>query len=300
MNRSGSQWRLSPTLSIELDQPRLMGILNITPDSFSDGGSYASADLAAERALEMESQGATIIDVGGESTRPGADRIDARDQVARVVPVITAIRRHSEIPISIDTTLSAVAEAAVDAGAQAINDVSAGLEDPGILALAARRNCGLILMHRLRPPGEDCFSTQYRQPPSYDDVVGEVGRFLRDRAQAAREAGVAAETIVVDPGLGFGKSVAQNWELIRQSDRLVAEGYPVLGAASRKSFLEVICGPDVPASRRGPASVAASIIQYRGGIRLFRVHDVGLHAAGLARAHREGSPTVPGPVSTLL
>ncbi len=283
----GQSWLLGHGRSIRLDQPRLMGILNVTPDSFSDGGRYEHQDAALQRVLEMQSEGADLIDIGGESTRPGADRISTQQQMDRVLPVIEAIRSASDILISIDTTHARVAEAAIEAGANAINDVSAGVEDPGLIEVAARLGCGLILMHRLVPPGQDSYSTAYDQPPIYENVVLEVREFLQDRARLAREVGVGEASIVLDPGLGFGKSVDQNWALIRETHSLMEGGYPLLGAASRKSFLAAICGgTEVPPARRGPASVAASQMQYLGGIRLFRVHDVALHAQGLGLVHR--------------
>ncbi|MDG2423870.1 MAG: dihydropteroate synthase [Phycisphaerales bacterium] len=286
-SEQGQEWRLSPKLTIALDQPRLMGILNITPDSFSDGGRYSTPESAVQRVLEMKSEGADLIDVGGESTRPGAERVGAEEQIDRVIPVIEGIRCHTDIPISIDTTQAEVAQAAIKAGANAINDVAAGLEDDEMLSLAGRLGCGLILMHRLLPPDQDSYSTSYDDPPVYRDVVQEVRDFLQTRADAAKAAGVDASSIVLDPGLGFGKTVDQNWQLIRESRQLSEGGYPLLGAASRKSFLAAICGgSDVPPARRGPASVAASQMQYLGGIRLFRVHDVALHAQGLGLVHK--------------
>ncbi|MEE2907764.1 MAG: dihydropteroate synthase [Planctomycetota bacterium] len=287
----GQEWRLSPERSIALDRPRLMGILNITPDSFSDGGRHDTIEAAVGRAMEMESQGADMIDVGGESTRPGSERVEAGTQMERVVPVILAIRERSEIPISIDTTVSEVAQAAIEAGADAINDVSAGLEDEAMFPLAARLSCGLVLMHRLVPPDQDSYSTSYETPPEYDNVVEQVRDFLHARAQVAQAAGVHPMSIVLDPGLGFGKTVDQNWQLIRESAGIGGGGFPLLGAASRKSFLAAICGgSDVPPARRGPASVAASQMQYLGGIRLFRVHDVDLHVQGLALVHGVQEP----------
>ncbi len=294
MSRSSKpyRWNWSPENDLVLDRPVLMGILNVTPDSFSDGGLHSSPRDALKRALEMHGHGARLIDIGGESTRPGADRITPSGQIDRVVPVIKAIRERLSLPISIDTTSAEVAEAALMAGANIVNDVSAGMEDIDMLAMAASRRCGLILMHRLLPPDRDVYSTDYEAAPRYGDVVEVVSTFLLERAEAAEAAGVSTEAIVLDPGLGFGKSVAQNWQLINECSRLAQIGYPLLGAASRKSFLTTICGPESSPVDRGPASVAASILQFQGGIRLFRVHDVGLHEAGLSRAacDREGDP----------
>ena len=273
-----ASWRIAPDRTLSLDAARLMGILNVTPDSFSDGGAYATVEAQLARAREMIEAGASIIDVGGESTRPGAQRVDVRTQIDRTCPLIEALSRASDVVISIDTTRAEVAAAALDAGAHAINDVAAGNEDAGMLGLAAARSCGIVLMHRRVPPDRDSYSDAYAEPPAYDDVVAEVARFLRDRATAAEAAGVARAAIVLDPGLGFGKTVEQTFTLIARTAELVTLGYPVLGAASRKSFIGAASGVTEP-SRRVAGSVAASLAQHRGGVRLFRVHDV--------RAHRE-------------
>ncbi|MEM7229860.1 MAG: dihydropteroate synthase, partial [Planctomycetota bacterium] len=184
-------WKLATNRTLDFTRPRLMGVLNVTPDSFSDGGAYATTDAAVVRALEMVRDGAQVIDVGGESTRPGADRIDADEQIQRVVPVIEKIRAEADVFITIDTTRAAVAAAALDAGADAINDVSAGLEDDAMLALAASRGCGIILMHRLLPPELDSYSDRYETPPVFDDVVRTTRAFLQERMAAAQRAGVA-------------------------------------------------------------------------------------------------------------
>lgn len=283
------RWRWSPDGVLAPDRPTLMGILNVTPDSFSDGGLHWTPRDAVERAIQMHREGAEMLDIGGESTRPGADRISSEEQIDRVVPVIKAIRDHLPLPISIDTTSAEVAEAALSSGASVINDVSAGHEDDAMLSLAARWRCGLILMHRTLPPDQDSYSTDYEVEPEFDDVIDVVRSFLLERAAAAESAGVLPESIMLDPGLGFGKSVEQNWQLINGCSDLTTLGYPVLAAASRKSFLTTICGADVAPADRGPASVAASIIQFQGGCRLFRVHDVALHAAGLAGAAESDS-----------
>jgi len=277
---AAGQWRLGPRRSLDLHQTHLIGILNCTPDSFSDGGCWRDVGHAVEGAMAMIDAGATVIDVGGESTRPGADRVDAQTQSERVVPVIAGIRRLTSAALTVDTTLAAVAEAALDAGADAINDVAAGLEDSDMFTLAARRDCGIVLMHRLGPPGDDRYSDAYEATPAYDDVVGEVLSWLEARTQAALEAGVHEAGICIDPGLGFGKSVAQNWSLIAASDRFVATGQPVLGAASRKSFIGAVTGETNPASRDA-GSIVVSAMQHAGGIRLLRVHDVEGHAAAL-------------------
>jgi dihydropteroate synthase len=272
-------WRLGPSRSLDLTTTHIMGILNCTPDSFSDGGQWRDASHAVDGALAMLEAGATVIDVGGESTRPGAKRVDAQEQCVRVVGVIEGIRRASTVAITVDTTLAAVAEASIDAGADAINDVAAGLEDSDMLSLAARRDCGVVLMHRRVEPEADQFSDAYNADPVYDDVVLDVLQWLEARAQAALAAGVHEAGLCIDPGLGFGKSVAQNWSLIAASDQFVATGRPVLAAASRKSFIGAVTG-QADAASRDTASVVVSAMQHAAGVRLFRVHDV----AGQARA----------------
>lgn len=287
MNRDAavfaSTWRISPDRTLSLDLPHLMGVLNVTPDSFSDGGDHLDPTLAVDAALRMIADGASIIDIGGESTRPGAQRVDAEEQKRRTLPVIEQLRAKTDVPISIDTTLASVARAALDAGATIINDVAAGREDGAILELAAERGCGLILMHRRARPEADSFSHEYRDKPRYDDVVEEVAAFLRERAEAVQRAGLAAECICLDPGLGFGKTVEQNFELIAHMDALCALGYPVLCAASRKSFIGAVTDVESPADRViGSTAVSVSCLQ--SGVRLFRVHDVAAHREAIAVA----------------
>jgi dihydropteroate synthase len=276
-----SSWRLNADCELSLRSPCIVGILNVTPDSFSDGGAYATTEVAAAAALRMVREGAHVIDVGGESTRPGARRVNVEEQIKRVVPVIQAIRAACNVRISIDTTRSEVAEAALDAGATIINDVSAGLEDDRMFALASSHQCGVILMHRLAPPEVDSYSDQYATPPSYDDVVAGVTTFLRERAQAAMDADIARESIAIDPGLGFGKTVAQNYELIARTSEIAALGFPVVCGASRKSFIGKVSGAGEP-SGRVAGSVAAALAMYSAGARVFRVHDVAAHREGLA------------------
>jgi len=276
-----THWRIGPERVLDLSVPRLMGILNVTPDSFSDGGCFEGVDAAVSHARGLVQGGASIIDVGGESTRPGASRVSGGEQIERVRPVIHAIRSVSDIPLSVDTTRAEVAEACLDAGADIINDVSAGLEDAAMLPLAASRGCGVVLMHRLRPPDEDCWSDAYEQDPDYGEAVtATVTQWLLDRAAAAEATGVAGDAICLDPGLGFGKSVAQNWSLIAGTGRLVATGYPILAAASRKSFIGAVTGLKDPA-RRDAASATVSALQVAAGARLLRVHDVPGHARAI-------------------
>lgn len=258
---------------LPLEPWALMGVLNVTPDSFSDGGLHLDPGAAVKAAIAMAEAGASIIDVGGESTRPGADRIAADEQIRRVVPVIEAIRRESDVPISIDTTLGEVALAAIDAGANAINDVSAGLEDPTILRIAAETGAGLVLMHRRLPPEEDRYSDRYENPPVYGDVVAEVTAFLLDRAASAEAAGVTPAAIALDPGLGFGKSVQQNFALLARMGEIASLGRPLLLGASRKSFIGAVSGEDQP-PKRVPGSVVAAVVGWSAGARILRVHDV--------------------------
>ena len=281
-------WQIGPDRELSLDRPRLIGVLNLTPDSFSDGGAYPDAAAAIEHGLGLVEQGACMLDVGGESVRPGAKRVAPTEQIARTSPVIEGLRRQSDVPISIDTTSGAVAERALDAGADVINDVSAGTEDGRILTLAAERRCGLILMHRLVPPEADAYSDRYEREPVYGDVMAEVRAVLMDRCEDARSRGVGRSAIAIDPGLGFGKTVEQNYQLIRRTGELVETGYPVLSAASRKSFVGAASGVAEP-SRRDTGSTAVSVVHWLAGVRLFRVHDVAAHREALAVAAAVGS-----------
>ncbi len=290
-NQPPCQWRLGPDRWLDLSRPAVMAILNLTPDSFSDGGSYPTVEAAVEAAAAAVRDGANSLDLGGESTRPGAPRVETDEQIRRVVPVIRAIRAQAgplgEIPITVDTTRAEVAAAALDAGADAINDVSAGLEDEGMLSLAAARGVGVVLMHRLRPPGEDSYSDRYQKDPVYPGgVVAVVREFLAGQAAAAEAAGVARGAIVLDPGLGFGKTVEQNLELIRRTGEIAALGYPVLSGLSRKSFVGRAGGhaPDDPPRERAAATVGLSVAHLLAGASIFRVHDVGMHARALRAA----------------
>lgn len=280
-----------------------MAILNLTPDSFSDGGSYPTVGAAVARAAAAVTEGAEILDLGGESTRPGADPVDAAEQSRRILPVLRAIRADRAfdgVAITVDTTLAAVAEAALDAGADGVNDVSAGEDDPGMLPLVAARGAGLVLMHRLRRPAADSYSDRYVEAPVYPGgVVAGVRRFLEDRCRAAAAAGMAPGAVAVDPGLGFGKTVEQNLELVRACGRIQgAIGRPLLGAASRKSFVGVASGlgRDSEPRRRVAGSVAVALEMWRRGVRIFRVHDVREHAEALrAAAAVQGPEAGPQP-----
>ncbi|MCW5776417.1 MAG: dihydropteroate synthase [Phycisphaeraceae bacterium] len=280
-------WQLANDRSIGLDRPRIIAILNLTPDSFHEASRLPSQAAAVDAARQALADGADALDLGGESTRPGAARVPADVQIERVVPALRAIRAGggalADVPVSVDTTLSAVARAALDAGADAINDVAAGTEDPAMLPLAAERGAGVILMHRLAPPDSDSYSDRYSIAPNYADVGGEIAAFLAERLRAATLVGVRPDAIVLDPGLGFGKTVEQNAELMRNVGRLLELGRPVLCAVSRKSFVGRLASPGVettPADRLA-GSISLAVQQCLLGVRLFRVHDVRAHAEAL-------------------
>ena len=276
-------WPVAHGRTLPLDRPRLMGVLNVTPDSFSDGGEHARVGDAVARAHEMRAQGADIVDIGGESTRPGAARVSADEQIERTIPVIQRLARDGfDGLISIDTTLEEVARRAIDEGAHILNDVSGGNEDAGMLPLASSTGAGLVLMHRATTPERDSFSNEYERKPAYDGgVTKSVRTELERSARRAIDAGVERERIVIDPGLGFGKSVEQNYELIRETPRLMELGFPVLSASSRESFLGAVTGQEI-ASERLEGTLAVSLAHARMGVRLFRVHDVAPHARAFA------------------
>ncbi|CRI64284.1 Dihydropteroate synthase [Thiocapsa sp. KS1] len=249
--------------------PLIMGILNVTPDSFSDGGRYSETAVAVRHALGMIDEGADLIDIGGESTRPGSQPVPAPEQEHRVIPVIQRLREcvPATTLISIDTTSARVAESALDAGADWINDTSAGRDDPAMLALAAERGVPIVLMHRQGMPDA------MQQNPHYADVVAEVRGFLVERIEAALAAGVAREKILTDPGIGFGKTLEHNLALMAGLSELVRLGPPVLLGASRKRFMSAICRePDLAALM--PATCATTAIGVMAGVKVFRVHDV--------------------------
>jgi dihydropteroate synthase len=277
-------WRLGGGVELVLDRPRVVAILNVTPDSFFDGAALSSAGCTDQGAVRESAQravehGADAIDIGGESTRPGAESVDEETEVARVLPALRAVRSlrgaAGSIPLTIDTTKARVARAALDEGANAVNDVSAGLHDPGMLPLVAQRGAGVILMHRLAPPERDSYSDQYRHPPRYDDVVMTVRTFLSARLDAAARAGIPHESVVVDPGLGFGKSVEDNLALIARSGELLTLGRPLMSALSRKSFVgRVSLGRESSPSERLAGTIALTVAHLYACARIFRVHDV--------------------------
>lgn len=252
-----------------IEKPLIMGILNVTPDSFSDGGQFDNSQAAVQQALAMMYAGADIIDVGGESTRPGAERVPAGEQIRRVAESIRLIREITlqETAISIDTTIAKVAEAAIDSGASMINDVSAGTDDPQMFALAADKNIPLILMHRQ----EQSQTMQLR--PVYEDVVEEIRAYLLDRVEIALAAGIKQEHIAIDPGIGFGKTQEHNMRLIADLHRFVDTQLPVLMGTSRKRFMAAICEGVAPKDLLG-ATCATTVVGVRAGVQMFRVHDV--------------------------
>lgn len=247
-----------------------MGILNVTPDSFSDGGDYFTPDAAVGHALTMIAEGAAIIDVGGESTRPGAEPTPAEEQMRRAIPVIRALRSHNqEIVISIDTRSAAVARAAIEAGVDVVNDVSALRDDAEMAHVIAASNAAVVLMHR-RGTSADM---QDGGGPNYDDVIGEITAFLRERRDLAVGGGIDPSRILFDPGLGFGKRAEHNLSILRHLDRFVALGQPVLVGASRKRFLSSAFDVDEP-RRRLAGSLACAVIAALAGAAILRVHDV--------------------------
>jgi dihydropteroate synthase len=249
-------------------RPLIMGILNVTPDSFSDGGKFSGLNAALQQVERMLSEGADIIDIGGESTRPGSDPVAAGKQIQRVVPVIQAVRQQgSDVLISIDTTLSKVAKAALDAGADIINDVSGGKDDAAILTLAAQTGAPIILMHSQGAP------KTMQDNPHYDNVVQEVIDALDECVNAALKAGIKKEAIAIDPGIGFGKRKQDNLDLLAHLDAIVAMGYPVLLGTSRKRFMGTICDVSEP-SELVTATAVTTALGVMAGVRMFRVHDV--------------------------
>jgi dihydropteroate synthase len=267
------------TLDLE-SRVLVMGVLNVTPDSFSDGGKYADLENAVSRALEIEAEGADILDVGGESTRPGSKPVSAEEEMDRVMPVIRALRGRLRIPLSVDTTKSEVARAAIQAGAEIINDVSGLRFDPAVAEVAAETGAALVLMHSRGAPG-----MMHQQPP-VDDVFAEVIGGLRRSIEEALRRGARRERIILDPGIGFGKTPEQNLQLIDRLDRIVTEfGLPVLLGTSRKSFIKNVMDKALSGGARDDlrervaGTAATVVIGVLSGARIVRVHDVGLMLA---------------------
>jgi dihydropteroate synthase len=243
-----------------------MGIVNVTPDSFSDGGVFLEADAAVDHGRAMAEEGAAILDVGGESSRPGAAPVPAEEELRRVLPVVERLAGAGH-RVSIDTTKAAVARAALDAGATVVNDISAFRFDPALAGLVAERQADCCLMHMLGDP------RTMQEDPRYEDVVSEVKAFLEERLAFATGEGVPEERVWLDPGIGFGKTVAHNLELLRRLDEIVAVGRPVVIGTSRKSFLGKLTGGK-PEAERLPGTIATNVIALERGATVFRVHDV--------------------------
>jgi dihydropteroate synthase len=272
-------WRCG-SFALALDRPLVMGILNVTPDSFSDGGSYIDTDAAVTAAIRMLADGADIIDVGGESTRPGAGPVSAAQEAGRVVGVITALAEQG-VCVSVDTRHAVVAGQALEAGASVVNDIS-GFADPDMMRVVAGSSAGLVVMHMRGEP------RTMQESPVYADVVTEVAAYLAQQASALERAGVERDRIAIDPGLGFGKSTAHNLELLRRLPELAALGFPVVVGASRKRFIGEVTGVAEPRDRLA-GSLAAALEAVRRGAALVRVHDVAatVQALAVARA-RDG------------
>jgi len=251
--------------SLSLKKPVVMGILNVTPDSFSDGGEYSSFELACKHADEMVEQGASIIDIGGESTRPGAADVNLCEELSRVIPLVEYIARHHDVWISIDTSKAEVMKQAVEAGAHLINDVRA-LQEPGALEMATRLQVPVCLMHMQGQP------RSMQDAPEYSDVVDEIKQFFKQRIQACCDAGLKREHLLIDPGFGFGKSLAHNYELLNRLEEFKSLGTPILAGLSRKSMMGNLLSRDVP--HRLAGSLAGAMLSAQRGADIIRVHDV--------------------------
>jgi len=255
----GADWRLG-------DTPRLMGIVNVTPDSFSDGDQFLDPARAAEQALRLVEEGADVLDVGGESTRPGADPVSEEEEIRRVLPVLERIARHTSVPISIDTMKAEVARRALDAGAVIVNDVSGLAFDPQMPVVCAQSGAGVVCMHMQGTP------QTMQLAPHYDDVLGDISQYLAGRLEVLEQLGIPRERVVLDPGIGFGKTPAQNLEILRSIGRLRLLGRPVLIGHSRKGFLKSLLGRPVDERLAGTLGVAIALAEQ--GADLLRIHDV--------------------------
>ncbi len=245
----------------------LMGVLNVTPDSFSDGGQYYEPEVAVEHALAMIEQGADLIDIGAESSRPGSDPVEEEEEIRRLLPVVTAVCRQVSIPISVDTTKASVAQRALDAGAAIVNDISALRFDPSMGQVVAKAGAGLVLMHMQGTP------KRMQHDPQYRDVVAEVRQFFVERMKTAEEVGIDPEQILLDPGFGFGKNVSHNLTLLMRLDQFAAVGRPIVAGVSRKAFIGQVLDRQVSERLVGTAAVVA--VAVLRGARIVRVHDVG-------------------------
>ncbi|MFY9586335.1 MAG: dihydropteroate synthase [Actinomycetota bacterium] len=269
------------------ERVHVMGIVNVTPDSFSDGGFFLDRDAAIDHGLRLAEDGADILDVGGESTRPGAAPVSADDETERVVPVIEALAAKTDIPVSVDTSKASVARRALDAGAQIVNDVAAARFDDALLPLVAGRRAPIVLMHMLGEP------RTMQKDPRYDDVVGEIAAFLDERADAAVAAGVSRDQIVVDPGFGFGKTREHNLVLLRRLREFRCLGFPVLAGTSRKSFIGSTLG-DLPVEERLEGTAATVALAVSNGASIVRVHDVREMARVVRMVEAVQAATEPG------
>jgi dihydropteroate synthase len=258
-------WRTSQR-QLPLERPLIMGILNTTPDSFSDGSLYSDPQRAVDRALEMVAEGADIIDIGGESTRPGSAPVSTEDELKRVIPVITALAGRTPCPISVDTWKSQVARAAMDAGAEIINDISGFTFDPQMASVAARTGAGVVLMHTRGTP------QSMQHDTAYTDLIGEITLFLRQSLALAGEAGIEQERLALDPGIGFAKTVAQNLEILRRLREFTSLGLPLLAGTSRKSFIGKVLDRETGQRTCGTAATVALAVH--NGADILRVHDV--------------------------
>ena len=267
--------------TLALDSPVVMGVLNLTPDSFTDGGRYLDPDRALARALEIEAEGGALIDLGGESTRPGAAPVSVAEELRRVLPLLERLRPRTRAVLSVDTSKPEVIRAAAAAGADLINDVYA-LRAPGALEAAAESGCAVCLMHMQGEP------RTMQRAPHYEDVVSEVRAFLSERVTACRAAGIPDERIVLDPGFGFGKTLEHNLTLLRQLRKLCVADLPLLAGLSRKSMIGALTGK--PAGERLHGSVAAALIAAQNGADILRVHDVAATVDALRVLHAVGRP----------
>jgi dihydropteroate synthase len=271
-----------PALEERFERPSVMGVVNVTPDSFSDGGVNLDADTAIASARRMAADGAALVDVGGESTRPGSEGVSEAEELRRVLPVLEAVAR--ELTVSIDTTKAGVARAALELGVKLVNDVTALRGDPGLADVVAESGAYLCLMHMQGEP------RTMQADPQYDDVVSEVASFLEERLRFAVGAGIAEERIALDPGIGFGKTLQHNFELVRRLDVLLSLGRPIVIGLSRKRSLGRLLGDPDATTGTTAASVGAAVAAYERGATILRVHDVREHVEALAAARAVADP----------
>jgi dihydropteroate synthase len=269
-----SPWKIGNRMFDLSHRGMIMGILNVTPDSFTDGGEFFSTDKAVEHGLQMAAEGAQIIDVGGESTRPGAEPVSLKEELQRVIPVIERLRGKIDIMISIDTSKAKVAEAALEAGASLVNDVTGGRGDKEMMATVARREAGFVIMHMQGEP------RTMQVAPQYVDVVSEVSDFFRQQYDRALKCGIAPMAMAFDPGIGFGKTLAHNLDLLRNLEGVRVDDRPIVVGVSRKSFLGKLTGSSNAGNRTAPTIALTSLLRARGA-NVFRVHDVKPNAEAL-------------------